>query len=75
MLIRKPKASPKRYSSRIQKAYNILIVMICIQDPIKERKLIGNIGRNIEIEKICILENYKILAEPDNFSFILSIGS
>lgn len=63
MLIRKPKASPKRYSSRIQKAYNILIVMICIQDPIKERKLIGNIGRNIEIEKICILENYEIFAK------------
>lgn len=66
MLIRKPKASPKRYSSRIQKAYNyliIFIVMICIQDPIKERKLIGNIGRNIEIEKICILENYEIFAK------------
>lgn len=37
--------------------------MIYIQDPIKERKLIGNIGRNIEIEKICILENYEIFAK------------
>lgn len=37
--------------------------MICIRDPIKERKLIGNIVRNIEIEKICILENYEIFAK------------
>lgn len=37
-------------------------------------KIDREIGRNIEIEKICILENYKILVEFDNFSFILLIG-
>lgn len=37
--------------------------MIYIQDLIKERKLIGNIGRNIEIEKICSFENYEIFVK------------
>lgn len=62
----KVKSKFKEVQFQDLESYNyliIFIVMICIQDLIKERKLIGNIGRNIEIEKICILENYEIFVK------------